>query len=180
MNELSGCTILYTRDAAHYPAFRERIAALDGRVLHLPLMATRVQPLTATDRTILDHSDILVFTSAAAVRHLLEQYPLRGQQTVAIGEITAAALPQPSNITAPAPYNSEALLAHWQPRAGASPSLLLAVGGNTSPKHSAKTTQYTASTPTRATIRRAIGRQYCRCPMSLPLPASKPSITFLQ
>lgn len=128
MNELSGCTILYTRDAAHYPAFRERIAALDGRVLHLPLMATRVQPLTATDRTILDHSDILVFTSAAAVRHLLEQYPLRGQQTVAIGEITAAALPQPSNITAPAPYNSEALLAHWQPR-GRRIALIAARGG---------------------------------------------------
>ena len=93
MNELSGCTILYTRDAAHYPAFRDRIAALGGTALHLPLMATRARSLSAAERTILDHSDTLVFTSAAAVRHLQEQYPLRGQQTVAIGEATAAALP---------------------------------------------------------------------------------------
>ena len=103
MNELSGCTLLYTRDAAHYPAFRARIAALGGSALHLPLMTTRVLPLSATDRAILDHSDVLVFTSAAAVHHLIEQYPLRDQQTVAIGKTTAAALPSPPTITAPAP-----------------------------------------------------------------------------
>ena len=70
MKALTHCTVLYTRDAAHYPAFRDRIADLGGIALHLPLMATRVQPLTAAERAILDHSDTLVFTSAAAVRHL--------------------------------------------------------------------------------------------------------------
>ena len=128
MNELSGCTLLYTRDAAHYPAFRARITALGGTTLHLPLMATRAQALTTADRALLNRSDYLVFTSAAAVRHLIEQYPLRGQQTVAIGETTAAALPSPPAITAPAPYNSEALLAHWQPR-GARIALIAAPGG---------------------------------------------------
>ena len=128
MNELSGCTLLYTRDAAHYPAFRARIAALGGSALHLPLMTTRVLPLSATDRAILDHSDVLVFTSAAAVHHLIEQYPLRNQQTVAIGKTTAAALPSPPTITAPAPYNSEALLAYWQPR-GMRIALIAAPGG---------------------------------------------------
>ena len=128
MNELSGCTLLYTRDAAHYPAFRARIAALGGSALHLPLMTTRALPLIDADRTILDHSDVLVFTSAAAVHHLIEQYPLRNQQTVAIGKTTAAALPSPPTITAPAPYNSEALLAYWQPR-GMRIALIAAPGG---------------------------------------------------
>ncbi len=128
MNELTGCTLLYTRNATHYPAFRDRIAALGGTALHLPLMATRAQALMAADRAILDGSDTLVFTSAAAVRHLIEQYSLRGQQTVAIGETTAAALPSPPAIIAPAPYNSEALLAHWQPR-GARIALIAAPGG---------------------------------------------------
>lgn len=116
MPELSGCTILYTRDSSHYPAFRARITALGGTTYHLPLMATIPQPLSAADRTILDGSDTLVFTSAAAVQHLLAQYPLRGQRTVAIGTATAAALPCLPNRCAPPPYNSEALLADWQPR----------------------------------------------------------------
>ena len=128
MKALTHCTILYTRDAAHYPAFRDRIADLGGTALHLPLMATRTRSLSAAERTTLDRSDILVFTSAAAACHLQEQYPLRGQQTVAIGKATAAALPQPPNITAPAPYNSEALLAHWQPH-GARIALIAAPGG---------------------------------------------------
>ena len=97
MSELSGCIILYTRDSSHYPAFRTRITALGGTTYHLPLMATAPQPLSAADRTILESSDTLVFTSAAAVQHLLAQYPLRGQQTIAIGTATAAALPCPPN-----------------------------------------------------------------------------------
>ena len=84
MSELSGCIILYTRDSSHYPAFRACITALGGTTYHLPLMATAPQPLSAADRTILDNSDTLVFTSAAAVQHLLAQYPLRGQQTIAM------------------------------------------------------------------------------------------------
>ena len=80
MSELSGCIILYTRDSSHYPAFRAHITALGGTTYHLPLMATVPQPLSAADRSILDNSDILVFTSAAAVQHLLAQYPLRGHR----------------------------------------------------------------------------------------------------
>ena len=153
MNELSGCTLLYTRDAAHYPAFRARIAALGGSALHLPLMTTRALPLINADRTILDCSDVLVFTSAAAVHHLIEQYPLRNQQTVAIGKTTAAALPSPPTITAPAPYNSEALLAYWQPRG-----------------------MRIAAVPTRPQS----GQTHSPCPTSSPLPASKPSTTCSQ
>ena len=128
MSELSGCIILYTRDSSHYPAFRARITALGGTTYHLPLMATAPQLLSAADRTILDNSDTLVFTSAAAVQHLLAQYPLCGQQTIAIGTATAAALPCPPNRCAPPPYNSEALLADWQPH-GARIALIAAPEG---------------------------------------------------
>ncbi|RKW09097.1 MAG: hypothetical protein D8H94_17795 [Cardiobacterium sp.] len=128
MSELSGCIILYTRDSSHYPAFRACITALGGTTYHLPLMATAPQPLSAADRSILDSSDTLVFTSAAAVQHLLAQYPLRGQQTITIGTATAAALPCPPNRCAPPPYNSETLLADWQPH-GARIALIAAQEG---------------------------------------------------
>ena len=162
MPELSGCIILYTRDSSHYPAFRNRIAALGGTTCYLPLMATIPQPLSAADRAILDDSDTLVFTSAAAVQHLLAQYPLRGQQTVAIGSATAAAMPRPPDRCAPPPYNSEALLAAWQPR-GAHIALIAAPDGRT------KLAEILSPNNTVHTI-----QPYCRINPSAHYPASLP------
>ncbi|MDO4643932.1 MAG: uroporphyrinogen-III synthase [Cardiobacteriaceae bacterium] len=117
MRELDGCTILYTREKAQYLSFRQQITELGGNTLHLPLMSTHRLPLSADEQHHLSHCDTLIFTSANAVHHLLSQYtPANQQQSIAIGIKTAKALPFPPMLTAPPPYNSEALLKIWQPK----------------------------------------------------------------
>ena len=122
---LAGCHIAYSRSSSHYESFRARATALGASCEALPLMATRPLPLTAGDRAALAGAEALVFTSAAAARHLT--YPLGQQEIVAIGPATAAALPR-VDVAAPPPFNSEALLAAWQPR-GRRIAILGAPGG---------------------------------------------------
>lgn len=114
---LRGCRILYTRSQAHQQAFFRKVSALGGEVYFLPLLDTETTALTPVAIRQVKSADILLFTSANAVRHLLCQYqPQPWQTAAAIGKKTAAALPFARVITAPPPYNSEALLSIWRPR----------------------------------------------------------------
>lgn len=110
---LAGCRLLYTRDAEHYARFAPRARAAGAELDHVPLLATRPRPLSEADRATLAAADTLLFTSANAVRSLGPPPP--GKMLVAIGPATAAALGR-VDVQAPPPFDSEALLRHWQPR----------------------------------------------------------------
>lgn len=110
MPDLTGKTILYTRNAAQFPAFAASVMQHGGRALHLPLMDTRAIPAGAWPK-----ADSFIFTSAAAAYHAdLSQLPAHAY-LIAIGEATAAALPR-TDLTAPAPHTSESLLSVYSPQ----------------------------------------------------------------
>lgn len=116
VESLRGCRILYTRSKEHHDAFLQKIARLAGEVYTLPLLDTEMLLLSVSAKKWTEEADILLFTSANAVRHLLAQYQPQPRQTlVAVGKQTAAALPFAKTIIAPPPYNSEALLRIWRP-----------------------------------------------------------------
>lgn len=118
MQPLTNCRILYTRSAKHYPAFAQKIQALGGTALHLPLIDTRAITLNDTDSHYCRHADYLIFTSAAAVQHFPEAL-WQNQANIAIGPATESAIIQrlkPLFLTAPAPFNSESLLSIFQPQ----------------------------------------------------------------
>lgn len=116
---LSGCRVLYTRAAAYFPAFAEKIQTLGGTALHLPLIDTRALPLNTAALNFCQTADYVIFTSAAAVRH----FPITAAPqaaAIAIGPATAAALAEKNTavfLTAPAPFNSESLLQIFAPTA---------------------------------------------------------------
>lgn len=110
---LADCRVLYTRAAQHWDSARSALEALGADVRHIPLLDTRPLPFTLKRPP-----DDAVFTSANAVRHFFTQSTFDGQ-SIAIGEKTAQALRNAGQnvaILTPPPYDSEALLAHWQPR----------------------------------------------------------------
>lgn len=110
---LAGCRVLYTRAERYWQKARAALQALGATALHLPLLDTRSLPFTQTGTP-----DCSVFTSANAVHHFFARQGVAGN-TIAIGEHTAQALANYGHsplITAPPPYDSEALLAVWQPQ----------------------------------------------------------------
>lgn len=124
---LAGCRVLYTRAAPHWQQAQSTLQALGAQALHIPLLDTRALPF-AQSKT----PDFSLFTSANAVRHFFAQRASAGQ-TIAIGGKTAQALAahgHPPAITAPPPYDSEALLSVWQPQ-GKQIAIIAAPGGRT-------------------------------------------------
>lgn len=115
---LEDCTVLYTRAAAHFPAFAAKIHALGGIAEHLPLVDTRRIALDADSADYCRQADMLIFTSAAAVEHFPREL-WRRQRNIAIGPATAAAVEakqQALHLAAPPPFNSESLLSIFQPQ----------------------------------------------------------------
>lgn len=113
--------MVYTRSQSHLAqsALTQQGAIVD----HVPLMDTRAKALSANDWDFLLSADAWVFTSEASVRHLYAQKQSiddgKTRLYVAIGQTTARALSSQTSSTiliAKAPYNSEALLSHWQPK----------------------------------------------------------------
>lgn len=117
---LTGCTLLYTRNDASWARFQTHIAPLGATALHLPLLETRPLTLNNEAHEFLTRADSLVFPSANAVRHTLSYWrPPVQQRCISIGKRTTEALIQAGitpSLTAPPPFNSEALLSAWQPQ----------------------------------------------------------------
>lgn len=110
---LAHCRVLYTRAAAHWHKAQAVLQQLGADVRHLPLLDTRPLPFSLPFAP-----DVALFTSANAVQHFLAQSALPCA-SVAIGEATAQALIEQGHapiLTAPPPYDSEALLSVWQPK----------------------------------------------------------------
>lgn len=117
---LQGCRILYTRSKQHWLQAEPLLRQLGAQPYHLPLLDTKMQPLSAKALEQCRKADDLVFVSAQAVQHFLAQYqPVFQQNLIAIGMKTVDALTahaQTRFLVAPPPYNSEALLRIWQPQ----------------------------------------------------------------
>jgi uroporphyrinogen-III synthase len=118
---LRGLRILVTRPAHQAAHLCELIRAAGGEPVPLPMLVIEPPRDLAAARALimrLDEFDLAVFVSANAVERGLalirEHGPLPPHIKVAtVGERTAAALVQagvPVHITAPPPFNSEALL----------------------------------------------------------------------
>lgn len=122
---LAGCRVLHTRADRHWPQARNTLKQLGASPLHLPLMDTRAIPFQTPQAL-----DAALFTSANAVEHFLAHSALPCA-AVAIGAKTAQTLIRhnhPPTVTAPPPYDSEALLSVWQPH-GQHIAIIAAHGG---------------------------------------------------
>ncbi|MDO4776125.1 MAG: uroporphyrinogen-III synthase [Cardiobacteriaceae bacterium] len=122
---LAGCRVLHTRADHHWPQARAHLQALGAIASHLPLLDTRALPFALPEAL-----DAAVFTSANAVTHFFAQSALPCA-AIAIGEKTREALVRhdhPPAMTAPPPYDSEALLAVWQAQ-GLNIAIIAAPGG---------------------------------------------------
>lgn len=128
---LQGCHILYTRAAAHWAHFQQRITQLGGSCEHLPLLEFCRLPLHEAQRLFCAQSHIWLFTSRNAVEHFFAQNPPPpARQIIAIGHATAQALSVHgcASFSAPPPYTSEALLSVFQPQ-GQTISIISGEGG---------------------------------------------------
>lgn len=117
---LQGLHVCYTRDPKHLPPFRAKLNSLGAQVSALPLLTLLPLQLTPKDHQQLQEADSLIFTSANAVQHYFRQtHPKAQQQLISIGEKTTQQLKIYTTnpiLTAPAPYNSEALLSIFTPK----------------------------------------------------------------
>lgn len=132
MLPLDGCRVLHTRADKHWPHARRILENLGATPIHLPLMDTRVLPFALPEKL-----DSAVFTSANAVEHFFAHSVLPCA-AIAIGHKTAQALEchhHPPALTAPPPYDSEALLSVWHPH-NHNIAIIAARGGR---QHLAKT-----------------------------------------
>ena len=114
--------LIYTRGTRDWQRFITRYPVWAQYASHYPLLCIVENRLTTADIDFLKIADSLVFTSQHAVAHLLSQYtPGDIQQCIAIGQRSEAALSSEISgkaiQTAPPPYNSEALIKAWQPKA---------------------------------------------------------------
>ncbi|PID65416.1 MAG: hypothetical protein CR977_01075 [Gammaproteobacteria bacterium] len=117
----------------------EAFAALTPNIhiYGLPLITIGRQILTKNDKAALAAADTLIFTSHHAVIHSVAQLPnttLADKVRIAIGQRTASTLAKhnlPAHLTAPPPFNSEALLAdpQFQSQASNHVALVCGVGG---------------------------------------------------
>lgn len=115
-------------------AFTRSLQALGFCVSHLPCLAIRDLPDHQLDKNPAAHFDIVLFTSANAVRcaHAQQPLPWNNVAVHAIGAATALALQslnQPLAIQPQAPFNSEAYLAQLAPLTPARLLLIKGEGG---------------------------------------------------
>lgn len=127
----SSAHILNTRPAGQHQGFTSSLEALGFTVSHLPCLAIRGLPDHLLERDPAEYVDIVLFTSANAVRfaHAQRPFPWSNVAVHAIGAATATALQllhQPLAMQPQAPFNSEACLAQL---ARLSPSRLLLIKG---------------------------------------------------
>lgn len=116
-------TVLYTRSRRYFSTFVAAIAPYPITTYHLPLMDIRQIPYHYNNlpvtipqcRKRLENCDTAIFTSTAAVELFDFSLLPKHTQHIAIGRATARLLPH-TNITAPAPYTSEALLTRYHPQ----------------------------------------------------------------
>lgn len=108
--------ILNTRPAGQHLPFSNSLQALGFRVSHLPCLLIKCLPGNQLEQDPALNFDIVLFTSANAVRfaHLQRPFPWNKVAVHAIGAATASALQsldQPLSLVPQAPFNSEAYLA---------------------------------------------------------------------
>jgi len=137
-SQLVGCTVVITRPAGTATALASKVRALGGTPLLLPGLSLRAAPDPQHARTQwlqVQHDDVLIFTSPAAVRYALALAPMQKVHgaVVAVGRATARAL-QRHGVHAQTPalrQDSEGVLAlpPLQHPRGKRVALLAAPGG---------------------------------------------------
>lgn len=116
---LSGRRILLTRPEGQAEPLAARLRAQGAETAHFPAIQITLTPPDSTARAMIEQAALLIFVSANAVRGLMAgpdalAHAVRHASGIAaIGPATAEALLQAGlepDVTAPPPYNSEALL----------------------------------------------------------------------